>query len=313
MISPLSILPWSERYHSYTQFYITQHLATSRELSSLHPQHYDQQQAKRTINTAKKMSSTRQQRQRSASPAPPGESGSNIHVKQRGEFTYLEIKKMYSCPAKCGTESNDKSHMLRHIWVDHREEDGLNLMKQFQIDSGGKSVIPYKCYGCDKQPVFRPSALFSHFLEHINEAEEYTERLANEVLEEINAKNLTQKQKTTQSNLLRKQRLDFAGPEKIAQAKLKHEQAAQHEQYRLEQYQALFAGSTAGPSTAPPTAPAPSSSSAPATPLAPAQPHRSPRTTRCRVAGCKESFRSHEDLEAHLSTHHHTAPPSSPK
>lgn len=143
------------------------------------------------------MSSTRQQRQRFASPAPPGESDSNINVTQRGEFTYLEIKKMYSCPAKCGTESNDKSHMLRHIWVDHREEDGLNLMKQFQIDSGAKSVIPYKCYGCDKQPVFRPSALFSHFLEHINEAEDYTERLANEVLEEINAKNLTQKQKTT--------------------------------------------------------------------------------------------------------------------
>ena len=133
------------------------------------------------------MSSTRQQRQRSASPAPPGESDSNINVTQRGEFTYLEIKKMYSCPAKCGTESNDKSHMLRHIWVDHREEDGLNLMKQFQIDSGGKSVVPYKCYGCDKQPVFRHSALFSHFLEHINEAKEYTERLANEVLEEIKA------------------------------------------------------------------------------------------------------------------------------
>lgn len=259
------------------------------------------------------MSSTRQQRQRSASPAPPGESDSNINVTQRGEFTYLEIKKMYSCPAKCGTESNDKSHMLRHIWVDHREEDGLNLMKQFQIDSGGKSVIPYKCYGCDKQPVFRPSALFSHFLEHINEAEEYTERLANEVLEEINAKNLTQKQKNTQSNLLRKQRLEFAGPEKIAQAKLKQEQAAQHEQYRLEQYQALFPSSTAGSSTAPPTAPAPSSPSAPSTPLVPAQPHRSPRTTRCRVAGCKESFQSHEDLEAHLSAHHHPAPPSSPK
>ncbi|CAD0032372.1 unnamed protein product [Aureobasidium pullulans] len=226
------------------------------------------------------MSSTRQQRQRSASPAPPGESDSNINVTQRGEFTYLEIKKMYSCPAKCGTESNDKSHMLRHIWVDHREENGLNLMKQFQIDSG---------------------------------AEEYTERLANEVLEEINAKNLTQKQKNTQSNLLRKQRLEFAGPEKIAQAKLKHEQAAQHEQYRLEQYQALFPGSTAGSSTAPPTASAPASSSTPSTPLVPAQRNRSPRTTRCRVAGCKESFQSHEDLEAHLSTHHHPAPPSSPK
>ncbi|THZ16613.1 histidinol phosphatase [Aureobasidium pullulans] len=115
----------------------------------------------------------------------------------------------------------------------NKGKDPLVLPLLFQIDSGGKSVIPYKCYGCDKQPVFRPSALFSHFLEHINEAEDYTERLATEVLEEINAKDLTQKQKTTQSNLLRKQRLDFAGPEKIAQAKLKHEQAAQHEQYSI--------------------------------------------------------------------------------
>ncbi|CAD0048184.1 unnamed protein product [Aureobasidium pullulans] len=202
------------------------------------------------------MSSTRQQRQRSASPAPPGESDSNINVTQRGEFTYLEIKKMYSCPAKCGTESNDKSHMLRHIWVDHREEDGLNLMKQFQIDSG--------------------------------------------------------EAKNTQSNLLRKQRLDFAGPEKIAQAKLKHEQAAQHEQYRLEQYQAL--------SLAPLLAhllhllrhphphphllhPLPRPSSA--TPLA-----KNYTLSRCWVQGV---FQTHEDLEAHLSTHHHPAPPSSPK
>ncbi|CAD0055498.1 unnamed protein product [Aureobasidium pullulans] len=152
---------------------------------------------------------------------PPGESGSNIHVKQRVEFTYLEIKKMYSCPAKCGTESNDKSHMLRHIWVDHREEDGLNLMKQFQIDSG---------------------------------AEEYPERLANEVLEEINAKNLTQKQKTTQSNLLRKQRLDFAGPEKIAQAKLKHEQAAQHEQYSTSTLVLIRSSYSPRPSSATPLA-----------------------------------------------------------